>query len=219
MRALIGLAALLAATPVIAGQAAVTLNGNLVDVASDATPVSDLLDRLGRETGMKVVYEGPRPRVPVTLNVRNSTTAQAVFQVLEGLGIGYATRLDDTGTKVETLLIVASGPGGGPSRPSMPPARPAMPRTFMEEKMPPPEDVTDEAEDDAEPDEEAAEEDDGPGPEARPPQAEPEEDSEPVMPVSAFPDSPFVPAPVLALPAPPAQPTERPGKPEPPSKE
>ena len=68
-----------------------------------------MLDGLARKTRMKVVYEGPVPRTPVTVELRGRTPAEAVLGVLEGLGLNYALVLDVSGTEVETLMIVGTG--------------------------------------------------------------------------------------------------------------
>ena len=51
----------------------------------DGTTITRLqvLDRLARQTGMKVVYEGPAPRQLVTVSLKGRTPAEAVLSVLE----------------------------------------------------------------------------------------------------------------------------------------
>src|SRR5688572_8945958 len=87
----------------------VTAAGDRLDVTAAQAPASDVLDGLARKTRMKVVYEGPAPRMPVTVELRGRTAAQAVLGVLEGLGLNYALVLDASGTRVETLMIVGTG--------------------------------------------------------------------------------------------------------------
>src|SRR5688572_17794553 len=87
----------------------VTATGDRLDVTAAQAPVSEVLDGLARKTRMKVVYEGPVPRTPVTVELRGRTPAQAVLGVLEGLGLNYALVLDVSGTQVETLMIVGAG--------------------------------------------------------------------------------------------------------------
>jgi len=112
---------------------AVTVHGAEVDVRAtaagrvslkvNAAPLSEVLDRLARQTGMKVVYDGVPPRALVRgREVENVTPAEAVADVLEGLGVSYALRLDATGAKVDTLLIL------GPARSSAGAAASAAPR-------------------------------------------------------------------------------------------
>jgi len=87
----------------------ITAVGDRLDVTAAQAPVSEVLDGLARKTRMKVVYEGPVPRTPVTVELRGRTPAQAVLGVLEGLGLNYALVLDVSGTEVETLMIVGTG--------------------------------------------------------------------------------------------------------------
>lgn len=100
--------ALVLSTP-LQGGVEVTATGGRLDVTAAQAPVSDVLDGLARKTRMKVVYEGPAPRTPVTVELRGRTPAQAVLGVLEGLGLNYALVLDVSGTEVETLMIVGTG--------------------------------------------------------------------------------------------------------------
>jgi hypothetical protein len=97
-----------------------------VSLKVGAAPLSVVLDRLARQTGMKVIYEGAPPRTVVRgRQIEDVTPAEAVADVLEGLGVSYALRLDATGAKVDTLLVLsATKSGGGPSpRPAAPPVR------------------------------------------------------------------------------------------------
>jgi hypothetical protein len=84
------------------------------DVHAAAAPLSEVLEKLAAETGMKVVYDGPAPRSLVNLDLSGRTPAQAVLGVLEGLGLNYALRLDATGDRVETLILFPASPGSGP---------------------------------------------------------------------------------------------------------
>ena len=102
-----------------------------VDVAATAAPLFEVLDRLARQTGMKVVYEGPAPRQLVTLSLAGRSPAEAVASILEGQGLNYALVLDVTATRVDKLLVTGSSPGGralsrssAPSRPRVQPVRP-----------------------------------------------------------------------------------------------
>ena len=93
-----------------------------VDVAAAAAPLADVLDRLARQTGMKVVYEGPAPRQLVTLSLVGRSPAEAVAAILEGQGLNYALVLDATATRVEKLLMTGSS---SPARHvSSPPSQP-----------------------------------------------------------------------------------------------
>jgi hypothetical protein len=88
----------------------VTATGDRLDVTAAEVPVSEVLDGLARKTRMKVVYEGPVPRTPVTVELRGRTPAEAVLGVLEGLGLNYALVLDVSGTEVETLIVGTAAP-------------------------------------------------------------------------------------------------------------
>ena len=79
-----------------------------VDVQATAAPLADVLDRLARQTGMKVVYEGPAPRFLVSVSLERRTPAEAVLATLEGLGLNYALQLDPTGTRVQTLVMAGA---------------------------------------------------------------------------------------------------------------
>jgi hypothetical protein len=79
-----------------------------VDLQATAAPLADVLDRLARQTGMKVVYEGPAPRFLVSLSLERRTPVEAVLGTLEGLGLNYALQLDPTGTRVQTLVMAGA---------------------------------------------------------------------------------------------------------------
>jgi hypothetical protein len=99
-----------------------------VSVRVTAAPLSEVLDRLARQTGMKVVYDGAPPRTLVRgRQVEDVTVAEAVVDVLEGLGVSYALRLDATGLKVDTLLVLGAVKASSASRSSSPGARRAVP--------------------------------------------------------------------------------------------
>jgi hypothetical protein len=99
------------------GAAAVEVRvaGQSVDVQASNAPISEVLDRLSRQTQMKVVYEGAPPRQMISLDLRGRTPVEAVVAALEGQGVNYAMAMDDTGTQVRTLLVsgtAAASPGG-----------------------------------------------------------------------------------------------------------
>ena len=141
---------LLLAASAFAGEVDVrSTAAGLVSVRVTAAPLSDVLDRLARQTGMKVVYDGAPPRAVVRgRQVEDVTVADAVADVLEGLGVSYALRLDATGLKVDTLLVLGtvkaslSSPSASPApRPAVPPVR--LPG-FGNVPVPPDEDADDE---------------------------------------------------------------------------
>jgi hypothetical protein len=114
---------------VASAEVSVRVSGGRVDLTATAAPVADVLDRLARQTGMKVVYEGPAPRQLVTVSLHGRTPAETVLAVFEGLGLNYAMVADATGAGVQTLVVAgvagaaASGPPTAGTRPTMPGAR------------------------------------------------------------------------------------------------
>ena len=164
-----------------AAQTEVRRVGDTLDVRATAAPVSEVLDRIARETGMKVTYDGAPPRARVSVTLTGVTPAQAVLRVLEGQGLNYALRMDPRAVRVETLLMVAgSGAGTGTVAPAPMPSRP-IPGTRQIDREP----------DVAEPDEETPAETPGPSPE--------EQQRKPFP----FPGGPSGPAMPLMLPTPP----------------
>ena len=106
-------AALLLSLSALAAPAAevrVQPKGQRVDLTATAAPLADVLDRLARQLGMKVVYDGPAPRQLVTLTLKDRTPSEAVLSVLEGLGVNFALVWDETGTRVQTLMVAGSAP-------------------------------------------------------------------------------------------------------------
>jgi len=80
--------------------------GDRLDVRATTSPLSEVLDRLARETGMKVSYDGPPPRGRISVALSGVSSLQAVMSVLEGQGLNYALRMDPSGARVDTLMIV-----------------------------------------------------------------------------------------------------------------
>jgi hypothetical protein len=87
--------------------AEVKLVGGRVLIEAKAVSVAEVLDRLARATGMKVVYEGAPPSDRLTASIDASSETEAVSRLLEGLGLTYAFKLDPTGRRVETLLLTS----------------------------------------------------------------------------------------------------------------
>lgn len=99
------LALTLVALPAAAAEVNVRVVDGRVDLAATAAPVAEVLERLARQTGMKVIYEGPQPRQLVSLSLSRRTPAEAVVGLLEGLGVNYMLFGDPTGVGVQTLMI------------------------------------------------------------------------------------------------------------------
>jgi hypothetical protein len=178
-----------------------------VDVAVAAAPLADVLDRLARQTGMKIVYEGPAPRQLVTVSLLGRSPAEAVTALLEGQGLNYALVLDATATRVEQLLV--AGPAAlasstparrtppSPLRPRYVPPEPQVEADpFAEEDVPPPDPATPPAP-------EISPAPSNPVPPATAPPAPPMPTPPPAP---LFPSSPFNPVPVFPAPPPPPQP-------------
>jgi hypothetical protein len=195
--------------PATAGIAVREFQGR-VDVAAAAAPLADVLDRLARQTGMRIVYEGPAPRQLVTLSLVGRSPAEAVTAILEGQGLNYALVLDATATRVEKLLVTgveASGASGSS------PARQFPPSTIQPRHIPP------EPEPDDPPVEEPPPPDAAslPGPDKTQPQPNPPgSPNGPALP-PGMPAAPTIPGLTPVVPAPPApQPTPTPPPPTPP---
>jgi hypothetical protein len=127
----------------VGAEVQVHVTNGRIDLKATGAPLSEVLDRLARETGMKVTYDGPPQRMPVNLTLADRTPAQAVLGVLDGLGLNYALRMDLGGTRVEALMIAgaaAAQPAGSAPAPGLaPPApayRPPEPLTEPEEEAP-----------------------------------------------------------------------------------
>lgn len=105
--------------------------GEHLTLRTVAAPLSEVLDRLAHQTGMKVLYEGAPPRQAVTVALERRTSAEVVFSLLEGLGLDYALRLDESGGHVMTLVM--SGNGRPSPTPSVSQAQPTAPRPVPDE--------------------------------------------------------------------------------------
>lgn len=218
MRGVVGFVAGLAllAAPVGA-EVEVQYKEGRVDVRATTAPLAEVLDRLARATGMKIVQQGATPTMLLSLSLQGRTPAEAVFGVLEGLGLNYAFVLDASGNRIETLVLAGSSgsrPATAATSPVPPPA--PNPRYAPHPENPPPgagPDPSDEsAEEDPgeEPPQDGDEAEPAPGKAAAPPTPRGSVLQAPAEP--AFPSSPFAPrAPVFTpLPEPPAQPQPQP---------
>jgi hypothetical protein len=75
-------------------------------------PLSEVLDKLSKQTGLKVVYDGSAPRTLVDVSLQGVTTRAAVLSLLDGLGLNYALQMDRTNTQATTLILLGSGAAG-----------------------------------------------------------------------------------------------------------
>jgi hypothetical protein len=135
--AVAGLVVAFASAPATA-EVTVRVSGGQVDLTATAAPLAEVLDRLARQTGMKVVYEGPAPRQLVTVSLHGRTAAETVLAVFEGLGINYALVADATGANVQTLVVAGASAATASSSSSATTARPAPRPSFRRPFGPPP---------------------------------------------------------------------------------
>ncbi len=132
---------LLAPAATARAEVAVRVARDQVAIDATAAPLADVLDRLARQTGMEVVYEGSPPRQRITLALEGRTPTEAVLAILEGQGLNYALVADPSGVNVQTLIIAgAAGTGtssGGRtasrSRNNRRPRRPPIPEPVEED--------------------------------------------------------------------------------------
>ena len=114
----------LATSPVCA-DVDVSVAGDRVSLRAVSAPVSEILDRLASQTGMRLTYDAPRPRQALTATLENRRPAEAILSVLEGLGLNYALVMDRSGARVEQLLILgtvsAAVAPAAPVQPAPPP--------------------------------------------------------------------------------------------------
>ena len=126
----------LAAAPATA-EVVVHVSGGHVDLTATAAPLADVLDRLARQTGMKVVYEGQAPRQLVTLSLHGRTPTETILSVFEGLGVNFALVADPSGSRVQTLVVAGTATASS-SPPSAGAGRPASPAAVRRPFGPPP---------------------------------------------------------------------------------
>ncbi len=137
MRLSAALVVLALASAPAAAEVAVRVSGGHVDLTATAAPLADVLDRLARQTGMKVVYEGAAPRQLVTLSLHGRTPTETVLAVFEGLGVNFALVADPSGSRVQTLVVAGTARLVRPRLPR-PPAvrRPRRPRAGRSARRP-----------------------------------------------------------------------------------
>jgi len=110
----------LAASPLCA-EVEVRVADNRVSLHAVSAPLSEILNSLARQTGMRLSCDVPCPRQALTATLENRTPGEAVLSLLEGLGVNYALVMDRSGARVEQLLILgtaaAEAPPAAPIRP------------------------------------------------------------------------------------------------------
>jgi len=118
---------LLVALPGGSAELDVQARDGLLTLRARAVPLVDVLERLSRETGLKLVYEGPKPSQLVTVTFEGLPETEALGRLFEGLGIDYAFHSDASGQHVG-MLIVSRGSGTGASAAAS--RAPSPPRRF-----------------------------------------------------------------------------------------
>ncbi len=103
--------------PTTAGQPA------QVELVAHAAPLNEVLDRLARQIGMKLVYEGSQPRQIVTLRLSGRSPAETVLALLEGQGLNFALLGDPSGAGAQTLLVTGAAPASASAASGTAPAR------------------------------------------------------------------------------------------------
>jgi hypothetical protein len=120
----------------------------LLTVRARAVPLVELLDRLSRETGMKLVYMGGRPSQAITVNIEGVSESEAVSRILEGLGLSYLFQMDPSRQRVVMLIIHETTRAGSPTtaaRALTPAPRDASSRQAPSERSLPPEEAEDDS--------------------------------------------------------------------------
>jgi hypothetical protein len=103
--ALVVLAALLA-LPASAGEPKVTVSAASVDVSAKDVPLATVLDSVSKATRVKVIYDGPIPMQPVSLDVHERDVLHAVTALCTKLGLNFGVKTDPTGKSSYELLLV-----------------------------------------------------------------------------------------------------------------
>lgn len=124
MRIGLGAAFVVLACSPLRADVEVQMAGERVTLRAVSAPVAEVLERLARTTGMRVLYDGPVPRQMLTATFSAREPAEAVLSVLEGLGLNYALVMDPSGTRVDQLLIMGAAAAAAPSARNGPPAVP-----------------------------------------------------------------------------------------------
>ncbi len=84
-----------------------TAEGRL-DLSVRAVPLAAVLRCLVERAGLRLEYDGPPPRQPVSVTLRGDSLAGTLKSLLEGLGVNYLLGRDPSGTAVERLIVFGS---------------------------------------------------------------------------------------------------------------
>jgi O-antigen ligase len=93
------------------------------DLSVRAVPLADVLRCLVERAGLRLEYDGPPPRQPVSVALHGDSLAGTLESLLEGLGVDYLLGRDPSGTAIERLIVFGSSrttepPRGGGARSS-----------------------------------------------------------------------------------------------------
>ena len=92
----------------VGAEAVVRMAGDRVDVVARNVPLSDVLEQLAEQTGMNLVYDGPRPDENVTVSLLAMSPVAAVKELLHQRRVSYALTADPSG-RVRTLILTKCG--------------------------------------------------------------------------------------------------------------
>ena len=129
MRSLFLLSALAIVLSAAVPRVEISAGQGRITIRADGAPLSEVLDELSRKAGIEVVYEGSRPRHPVTARITALPEEEAIAKLLEGVPVSWGLRRSANG-RVGTLVIAGDPsrrPSAQPPRPSPSPARPRVP--------------------------------------------------------------------------------------------
>jgi O-antigen ligase len=86
-----------------------------IDLRARGVPLADVLRCLVEHTGLKIDYDGPAPRQPVSVALHEASLTRTLEALLEGLGVNYLLSRDPE-TGADRLMVFAAGRGSEPSR-------------------------------------------------------------------------------------------------------
>jgi hypothetical protein len=94
--------------PVLEARADVTVRvaDGLAQVVANRASLGEVLDAMARETGMKVIYNGEKPRQGVTVSL-SGTPAEVVHELLKARKLNYAVAVQ-AGGRVQTLILTSA---------------------------------------------------------------------------------------------------------------
>jgi hypothetical protein len=152
VRGFLILIVLLIAAPDVRAAVDVRVSGNRVDIQATNAPLSEILDGLARQLKIKIIYEGPPPKQPLTVDLKNRTPAEAFLALMEGQGLTYAVAMDKSGSRVETVLMAGGNNAPSANAGPPPPLRPERPIRESVVAEEPVEDVGEDGEEELPPD-------------------------------------------------------------------